>query len=99
MMAEMHKYETIFIAKPDLTEEAFTELTEKFKALIEKHGKVESVEDWGMKKLAYEINYIREGHYVLINFEAPVDFPEELTRVYNITDGIMRSIIVNKDEK
>ncbi len=52
-----------------------------------------------MKKLAYEINYIKEGHYVLINFEAPVDFPEELTRVYNITDGIMRSIIVNKDEK
>lgn len=98
-MAEMHKYETIFIAKPDLTEEAFTELTEKFKALIEKYGKVESVEDWGMKKLAYEINYIREGHYVLINFEASNDLPEELTRVYNITDGILRSIIVNKDEK
>lgn len=98
-MADMHKYETIFIAKPDLTEEAFTELLEKFKALIEKHGKIESVEDWGMKKLAYEINYIKEGHYVLINFESSVDFPEELTRVYNITDGVMRSIIVNKDEK
>ena len=83
-MAEMHKYETIFITKPDLTEEAHNELVEKFKALIEKHGKVESVEDWGMKKLAYEINYIREGHYVLINFEAPVDFPEELTRRYKI---------------
>ena len=98
-MAEMHKYETIFITKPDLTEEAHNELVEKFKGLIDKHGKVESVEDWGMKKLAYEINYIREGHYVLINFVAPVEFPEELTRVYNITDGIMRSIIVNKDEK
>lgn len=98
-MAQMHKYETIFITKPDLTEEAHTELVEKFKELIEKHGKVESVADWGMKKLAYEINYIREGRYTLINFEAPVDFPEELTRIYNITDGIMRSIIVNKDEK
>ena len=98
-MAQMHKYETIFIAKPDLTEEAFTELTEKFKALIEKHGTVESVEDWGVKKLAYEINYIKEGHYVLINFEAPVDFPEELTRVYIFTDGVIRSIFVNKDEK
>ncbi len=98
-MAEMHKYETIFITKPDLTEEAHNGLVEKFKALIEKNGKVESVEDWGMKKLAYEINYIREGHYVLINFESGVDFPAELTRVYNITDGVMRSIIVNKDEK
>lgn len=98
-MAEMHKYETIFITKPDLTEEAHTALVEKIKSVIERHGKVESVEDWGMKKLAYEINYIREGHYVLINFEAPADFNEELTRRYNITDGIMRSIIVNKDEK
>lgn len=98
-MADMHKYETIFITKPDLTEEAHTELVEKVKALIEKHGKVESVEDWGIKKLAYEINYIKEGHYVLVNFESGVDFPEELTRIYNITDGIMRSIIVNKDEK
>lgn len=98
-MAEMHKYETIFITKPDLTEEAHNAIVEKFKSVIERTGKVESVEDWGMKKLAYEINYIREGHYVLINFEAPVDFPAELTRRYNITDGILRSIIVNKDEK
>ena len=98
-MAEMRKYETIFITKPNLTEEAHTELVEKIKTLIEKNGKVESVEDWGMKKLAYEINYIREGHYTLINFEAGVDFPEELNRIYNITDGIMRSIVVNKDEK
>lgn len=98
-MADMHKYETIFITKPDLTEEAHNELVEKFKALIEKHGKVESVEDWGMKKLAYAIDYIREGHYVLVNFEAPAEFPAELNRVYKITDGIMRAIVVNKDEK
>ena len=98
-MADMHKYETIFITKPDLTEEAHTAIIEKFKALIEKNGKVESVEDWGVKKLAYEINYIREGHYVLVNFEAGADFVAELNRVYNITDGVMRSIVVNKDEK
>ena len=99
-MADMHKYETIFITKPDLTEEAHTEIVEKFKKLIEKKGgTVESVEDWGMKKLAYEINYIREGHYVLVNFEGDANIPAELNRVYNITDGIMRSIVVNKDEK
>ena len=98
-MADMHKYETIFITKPDLTEEAHTAIVEKFKALIEKNGKVESVEDWGVKKLAYPIDFISEGHYVLINFEAPVTFPAELERKYGITDGILRSIVVNKEEK
>ena len=93
------KYETIFIVDLTIGEEKIKELVEKFKALIEKNGKVESVEDWGVKKLAYEINYIREGHYVLVNFEAGADFVAELNRVYNITDGVMRSIVVNKDEK
>ena len=98
-MADMHKYETIIVTKPDLTEEAHTAIIDKVKSVIEKNGKLESVEDWGMKKLAYEIDYIREGHYVLINFEATADFPAELNRRYNITDGILRSIVVNKDEK
>ena len=52
-----------------------------------------------MKKLAYLIEFLNEGHYVLINFEAPVDFPAELERVYNITDTIMRSLTVSKEEK
>lgn len=98
-MAEMRKYETIFIAKPNLTEEGFTALLEKFKTLIEKNGKIESVDDWGNKKLAYPIEFINEGHYVSISFEAPVDFPAELERVYNITDGIMRSLTVSKEEE
>ena len=98
-MAENRKYETIFITQPNLAEEDFTALVEKFKGLIEKNGKVESVDDWGVKKLAYPIDFIGEGHYVLINFEAPVTFPAELERIYGITDGIMRSIVVNKEEK
>ena len=93
------KYETIFITRPNLTEEDFTALVEKFKELITKHGAVESVEDWGVKKLAYPTDFINEGHYVLINFTAPVTFPAELERIYGITDGILRSIVVNKEEK
>ena len=95
----VHDYETMFIVNATLEEDAMRAIVDKFKALIEKNGKVESVEDWGVKKLAYEINYIREGHYVLVNFEAAADFVAELNRVYNITDGVMRSIVVNKDEK
>ena len=99
-MAEgIRKYETIFITRPNLTEEEFTATVEKFKSLIEKNGTVESVEDWGVKKLAYPIDFVAEGHYVLINFEAPVTFPAELERIYGITDGILRSIVVNKEEK
>lgn len=98
-MAELRKYETVFIARPNLTEDEFTALLEKIKKLIEKNGKIESIDDWGNKRLAYPIEFINEGHYVLINFEAGVDFPAELERVYNITDTIMRSMTVSKEEK
>ena len=98
-MAGMRKYETIFIAKPNLTEEEFAALLDKFKALIEKNGTLTNVDDQGNKKLAYPIEFLNEGHYVLIEFESPVEFPAELERVYNITDGIMRSLTVSKEEK
>ena len=98
-MAELRKYETVFIARPNLTEDEFTALLEKIKKLIEKNGKIESIDDWGNKRLAYPIEFINEGHYVLINFEAGVDFPAELERVYNITDTVMRSMTVSKEEK
>ena len=91
-------YETIFIADLSLGEEGVAALVEKFKALIEKNGTVESVDDWGVKKLAYPIDFINEGHYVLINFTAPVAFPAELERIYGITDGIIRDIVVRREE-
>ena len=63
-------------------------IVEKFKALIEKNGKVESVEDWGVKKLAYEINYIREGHYVLVNFEAAAEYRDKMITLKNMLRDI-----------
>ena len=91
------KYETIFVVHPTLDEEARTALIERFKSLIEQNGTLEEVDEWGTRKLAYEIDDQREGYYVLINFESAPDFPAELDRIYNITDGIMRSIIVCKE--
>ena len=55
---------------------------------------MEAVDEWGVRKLAYEINYETDGYYVLYTFEADVNFPAELDRIYNITDGVLRSIIV-----
>ncbi len=91
------KYETIFIVHPSLDEESRTALIERFKSLIESNGTLEEVDEWGTRRLAYEIDDQREGYYVLINFESTPDFPAELDRIYNITDGIMRSIIVCKE--
>ncbi|NLM60903.1 MAG: 30S ribosomal protein S6 [Clostridiales bacterium] len=91
------KYETIFIVDPKFDEESTREIINKFKELIEANGTLESVDEWGKRRLAYEINDEREGYYVLMNFTAPTSFPQELDRVYKITEGIMRSIIIVKE--
>jgi len=92
------KYETIFIVDPRLDEEATAAVVEKFKALIIGEGTIGEVEEWGKRRLAYPINDQNEGYYVLINFESAPALPAELDRVYKITDGIMRSLIICKDE-
>ncbi len=98
-MAEtINKYETIFVIDAAKTEEEITALVEKFKSLIEKYGEIESVDDWGKRRLAYPINDLTEGYYVLVNFKAKSDFPTELERVYGITDGIIRDIVVRREE-
>ena len=100
-MAEIikHSYETIFIIDATLDEEKVTSLKDKFTSLIEKNGELESVDEWGKRKLAYEINDKTEGYYVLVNFTADPEFPKELDRQYKITDGILRTIIIRKDEE
>ncbi len=91
-------YEVVFIIDPAQGEEGVAALTEKFKTLVEQNASEVVVEDWGKRKLAYAINYIMEGNYVLISFTSEPDFPKELDRILGITDGIIRSMIVCKDE-
>ena len=98
MINVVNKYETIFIINPNLGEEEIAGLVDKFKSLIESAGQVETVEEWGKRRLAYPIKDLNEGYYVLINFSSEPSFPQELERNYKITDGIMRAIIVKKDE-
>ncbi len=90
----MSKYETIAVFSLKNGEEKAKELVEKFKALIEANGTMEAVDEWGNRKLAYPINYETDGYYVLYTYEADVAFPAELDRVFNITDGVLRSLIV-----
>ena len=94
----MRKYETIFILHPSLDEEAVKANIEKFQGVIVNGGgKVENVDFWGKRKLAYEINKVNEGYYTLINFEANPELPKELDRVFRITDGVIRHIIVKQE--
>ena len=91
-----NKYETVIVLSAKLGEEGNAELVEKFKALIAKHGTVESVDEWGKRRLAYLINDEGRGYYVLYNFESAPEFPAELERIARITDGILRSLVVKK---
>lgn len=91
----MNKYESVYILKPDIDEESRKTLIQKFSALVtENGGKIEKVDEWGIKKLAYEIDYIKEGYYVLMTFEAGPQFPLELERNYNISDSVLRYNII-----
>ena len=88
-------YETVMVFSCK-NEEAIPALVEKFTTLISDNATVDGVEEWGKRRLAYPINYETEGYYVLVNFEADSKVPAELDRVFNITTGVLRSMIIKK---
>ena len=92
MENKLVSYETMYIVESTGTEEATAALVNKFKALIEENGTVESFNEWGKRKLAYPINDMTEGYYVLVTYTAKPSFVAELERIFNITEGVMRSL-------
>ncbi len=98
MAKTSEKYELMYIINPNLSEEETAAIVEKFKGLVEQNGTLDEMEEMGKRKLAYEINYISEGYYVLVKFTSAPDFPAELDRVLGITDGVMRSLITLRAE-
>ena len=94
-----NSYETIFIIDASLEEDQIAAVKEKFTSLIAAYGAVSNVDDWGKRRLAYEINDKTEGYYVLVDFESDGEFPKELDRQYRINDAILRTIIIRKDEE
>ena len=95
----MNKYESVIIINPNLEGEAIKALIEKFSNLINTDGKLDSVEEIGKKKLAYEIKKNKEGYYVVFKFESKPEAIAELERVYRITDEVIKFIVVRKDEE
>ena len=98
MAKTMEKYETMAVFSLKDGEEAATALVEKFKKLIEENATIDSVDEWGKRRLAYEIDYQNEGYYILIHFTSAPEFPAELDRVYKITEGVLRTLIVKKEQ-
>ena len=92
-----NNYETIMIINSTMEEADVKSTIEKIKDLISANGTVESVEEWGNKKLAYPVKKHSEGYYVLVNFSSNPEFIDELERVYNITDEVLKHIVIKKD--
>ena len=90
----MQKYESMVVISTKQDEEAIKGLVEKFSNLISANGTLVSVDEWGKKKLAYMINKETEGYYVLFTFECEAAFPAELGRVFKITEGLLRTLII-----
>ena len=98
-MAKLNSnYEAVYILNPDLSEEQIAALVERFKTVVEANGTVTEVDEWGKRRLAYPIDDLTEGYYVLMTFTAAAAIPAELDRIFRITDGVMRSLIVCKDQ-
>lgn len=88
----------MFIFLPNLEEAGRNTMLDRIKAIIEADGEIENVDEWGLRKLAYEINDIGEGYYVLINFATTPEVKDELERVIKISDSVMRHMIVRVEE-
>ncbi|MDD6011757.1 MAG: 30S ribosomal protein S6 [Oscillospiraceae bacterium] len=96
----MNNYETMFVFSVAKGEESVKALVEKFTALVEKHGTLESAVPFGsnegVRTLAYPINDETSGAYILMNYASAPEFPAELERIANITEGVLRVLTVRK---
>lgn len=93
----MRKYEIVLIFHPQLEEESRGQLFTRLKGVIGQDH-VLDVDEWGTRKLAYEINDLGEGYYMVVNFESTPETVAELDRVCKISDSIIRHMIVRVDE-
>ena len=99
MEKKICSYETLFTVSGNLAEDDAKAVVEKFVALINENASDVNVNEWGKRRLAYPINYVTEGYYVLVTYKSEPNFPAELDRVFGITEGIIRYMTTTKIEK
>ena len=95
----MNQYEVMYVIDPALEDSARIELINRFSDLVKKNGgEVDRVDEWGKRRLAYPIEDVNDGYYVVMRYTADRDFPAELERVFHITEGILRCMTVTVGE-
>ena len=95
----VNSYETLFIVNPTIGDDEVKATAEKFTALIAENGTLGEVNEWGKRKLAFEIDKLTEGDYTLINFHADPTQIAELDRVLRINDAVKRHMIVRREDR
>ena len=91
----MNQYEVMYVIDAALEDSARIELIDRFSDLVKKNGgEIDRVDEWGKRRLAYAINYKTEGYYVLMYIKAPSELPKELERNFQISDKILRSLVI-----
>jgi small subunit ribosomal protein S6 len=92
-------YESVFIARQDISAAQVEQLSETFAGIVrERGGQVTKTEQWGLKTLAYKIKKNRKGHYVLLNLDAPSDAVLEMERNMSINEDVLRYLTVRVDK-
>ncbi len=92
MEKKLCSYETLYVISGNLSEDEMKAVLAKFSTLVSDNATDVTVNEWGKRRLAYPINYVNEGYYVLVTYKSEPTFPHEFQRVLGITDGIIRAM-------
>ncbi|MBE3556508.1 MAG: 30S ribosomal protein S6 [Firmicutes bacterium] len=94
----MRRYEVLYIIRPDRDQEAIVRCAQQMKEVVEQHGgEVEEIKDWGRRRLAYEVDRVHEGQYVLMTFQGETETLEALDRQMKLSEDILRHMITRKE--
>ncbi|WP_071028205.1 30S ribosomal protein S6 [Peptoniphilus raoultii] len=94
----MNKYEAVIMFYPEVEEEKREASFTRIKNVMEEHGKINNIDEWGMRKLAYEIEYKQEAYYIFVEFECDPTEILEINRIARISDPVMRIMVIKVDE-
>ena len=94
----MNNYEAVLIFKTELADADRNALLDRFKGHIEENGEVVSVDDWGNRRLAYEIDDLKEGYYYIVDFKSEPDHIKEFERRLRLSDFVLRYMVIRKED-
>ena len=94
----MNNYEAVLIFKTELADADRNALLDRFKEIIGQDGEVTNVDDWGKRKLAYEINDLKDGYYYIVDFDSNPDHIKEFERRLRLSDFVIRYMVIRKED-